>query len=80
MVVTSTTEAEFLAISAATKTTACMRHLGQELEILTSEPTPLLSDNRGAVLITTNDASIQRTRHMGAHLGAFIGLAIDLPL
>jgi hypothetical protein len=67
-VVTSTTEAEYLAVSSTIKTVLCIKNLGSELKALDPEPVPLFCDNRGAVLITANETSTQRTRHMGAQL------------
>jgi hypothetical protein len=67
-VTTSTTEAEYVAVEAAIKNTLCIRALGGELGVISDAPTPVLCDNKGAVLITSNETSVQRTRHMGAKL------------
>lgn len=66
---TSTTEAEFVAVTAAAKKVASLREFGRQLQVVSSEPTPLYCDNRGAVLITANELSAQRTIHLGAQLG-----------
>ena len=67
-VATSTTEAEYLALSAAIKTVLCLKDVCQDLMFGESGAVPINSDNRGAVLIAKDDASTQRTRHLGAQL------------
>lgn len=65
--VTSTTEAEFMAISSATKNIP--RDIGKELKAVDrEEPVPLFLDNQRAVLVASNEKSKQRTRHLGAQL------------
>ena len=67
-VTTSTTEAEYVAVESAIKSTVCIKELGRELKVIPDKPVPIFCDNKGAVLITSNDTSVQRTRHMGAKL------------
>ena len=68
MAVISTTEAEFLSLTGLIKVVISLRYICRELRLIKDEPTEILCDNRGAVLVTQNDASLQRTRHLGAHL------------
>lgn len=68
MNVTSTTEAEYLALSSTVKSVLIVRNLAKDLDLDCSYPTKIFSDNRGAVSIATNEASAQRTRHLGAQL------------
>jgi len=66
--VSSTTEAEFVAVSSTIKNVLCLRDLSRQIGLPDPKPTPILCDNKGAVQIITNDASAQRTRHLGAQL------------
>lgn len=68
MSVTSTTEAEFLSLTNLIKVVISLREICRELRLIKDEPTEVHCDNRGAVLVTQNDASVQRTRHLGALL------------
>lgn len=66
--VTSITEAEYFAVASTIKTVKCIRNLGIEIGLSPKQPVDLFCDNSGAVLITTDEGSSQRTRHLGAQL------------
>lgn len=68
MAVTSTTEAEFLSLTGLIKVVISLRDICRELRLKDDAPIEILCDNRGAVLVTQNDASVQWTRHLGTHL------------
>lgn len=67
-VVTSTTEAEYLALSATTKLALFIKEFGGCLGLLTPAPAEIKCDNRSVVDLVTGQAITQRTRHMGAQL------------
>lgn len=64
--VTSTTEAEFCAATKAIKSLLCIKDIDIQLEVIDDKPVPLYCDNAGAVLIASNERSVQRARHIGA--------------
>lgn len=66
--VTSTTEAEYVSLASTIKMVLLLRELVKQLNIGVDRPTKIYCDNRGTVAIATNDASAQRTRHLGAQL------------
>ena len=45
-----------------------MKSLISDLGLADKHPVPILCDNKGTVLITSNESSAQRTRHLGAQL------------
>ena len=67
-VVTSTTEAETLALSSTVKTVTFLRHFAESIKALPPQKVPVKCDNSGTVLLVKGEASTQRTRHIGAQL------------
>lgn len=66
---TSTSEAELLAVSDVTKELTYLKRIKYQLDRKTSIPAPIFCDFLGTTQILNGDASTQRTRHIGAHLG-----------
>jgi len=61
----STTEAEYMAASDATREIVWLRDLLAELnQLKLSEPTPLYQDNQGAIFLENNNCSNQRSKHI----------------
>ena len=68
LVTLSSTEAEAVSICTTVKDIIIIRKLAIELGIIDDSPTTLYCDNESAIKITTNERSINRTRHMGVQL------------
>ena len=60
----STAEAEYMAISSTTQELMWIRQLLDELMMPLKYPIRLLSDNRAAISISTNDVNHSRTKHI----------------
>ena len=62
-VATSTTAAEYMAISDASREAVARLHLFEELNIDISKPT-ILSDSTGALAVSEDPTNYQRTKHI----------------
>jgi hypothetical protein len=60
----STTEAEYVAINAATKEAVYIKQLLKELNEFKQEIFPLYTDNNGALLLAKNPIFHERTKHI----------------
>ena len=60
----STTEAEFVAMSESVKEAIWLRHLIQSLGFPSHAPTPIFSDNQGAIQLVKNPKYHKRTKHI----------------
>ena len=60
----STTEAEYMAMSAATQEIKWVNQLLEELNLKQKEPVTLYTDNKSAKAISENDVSHDRTKHI----------------
>ena len=60
----STTEAEFVAMSESVKEAIWLRRLLQSLGFPTTVPTPIFSDNQGAIQLVKNPKFHKRTKHI----------------
>jgi len=60
----STTEAEYVAASTATKEIAWLRNLLNDIGCCQHQPTPLLCDNQSAIRLVRNPEFHQRTKHI----------------
>ena len=63
-VATSTTEAEYIAASEATKEAVWLRRLITQLGAKQREPTPIKCDNQSAIKLTKNPEYHRRTKHI----------------
>merc|ERR1712115_22364 len=61
---TSSTEAEFIAAVAASKTAIYLRSILTDLGFLPSSPTPLFEDNEAAIKIINNNHPTDRVHHL----------------
>lgn len=61
---TSTTEAEFLSLCAASKAAKCLRQLISDCGYKQRSPTTLFSDNQRAIALVKNPESAKRTKHI----------------
>lgn len=61
---TSTTEAEFVALCTATKTTVWLRKLLEDLHKFQKCPTAIMCDNQRAITLVRNPESSKRTKHI----------------
>jgi hypothetical protein len=61
----STTEAELVALDYAAREAVYLRSLMRTVAVPQHEPTPLHEDNEGCVHLAANEASLNRTRHVG---------------
>lgn len=66
--ISATTKAKFVAVSSTIKNLLWLRDLPRQIGLPDSKSTPIFCDTEGVVEITTNDASAQRTMHIGAQL------------
>ena len=64
IVALSTSEAEYVALSAATQEAVWLRRLLTDLQVTLSEPTVLMEDNQGAIAIARNPTAHARTKHI----------------
>ena len=66
IVALSTSEAEYVALSAATQEAVWLRRLLTDLQVTLSEPTVLMEDNQGAIAIAIarNPTAHARTKHI----------------
>jgi len=60
----STTEAEYVALSAAVQEAVWLRKVLSDLNLPMSEPTTLREDNQGAIAMTKNPIAHGRTKHI----------------
>ena len=60
----STTEAEFVAMAESVKEAIWLRRLLQSLGISSPNPTPIFSDNQGAIQLVKNPKYHKRTKHI----------------
>ena len=65
IVALSTSEAEYVALSAATQEAVWLRRLLTDLQVTLSEPTVLMEDNQGAIAIARNPTAHARMKHIG---------------
>ena len=63
MVALSTTEAEYIAMSATAREVIWLRQLLPDLGVVVTGSTSLYGDNRSAILITGNPIFHERTKH-----------------
>lgn len=61
---TSTTESEFVALCAATKSTIWLRKLISDLGQKQTQPTQIRCDNQRAITLVKNPESSKRTKHI----------------
>lgn len=64
VVATSSTEAEYIAISQATKEALWMRKLQSDLKDEPRRPTAIYEDNQGCIRLTANPEAFARTKHI----------------
>ena len=64
IVALSTSEAEYVALTAATQDAVWLRLLLSDLKVALDEPTLLMEDNQGAIAIAKNPTSHARTKHI----------------
>lgn len=64
IVVLSTSEAEYVALSAVTQEAVWLRQLLTDLQVTLSEPIVLMEDNQGAIAIARNPTGHARTKHI----------------
>ena len=64
VVALSTSEAEYVALSAATQEATWLRRLLSDLNVSTTTPTVLMEDNQGAIAIARNPIIHARTKHI----------------
>ena len=64
IVALSTSEAEYVALCAATQEAVWLRRLLADLKVTTSGPTLLMEDNQGAIAISKNPTVHARTKHI----------------
>jgi len=68
IVVLSTSEAEYIALSLATREVEWLRKmLIIDLKVASQQPTTLMEDNQGAIAIARNPVAHARTKHIGYH-------------
>jgi hypothetical protein len=60
----SSTEAEYVALTQATKEAIWLRALFKDLGQEQTAPTTIYEDNKSAIALTTNSANHQRTKHI----------------
>ncbi|KMQ86839.1 copia protein [Lasius niger] len=60
----STTEAEYIAASDATKELIWLRHLLESMGVVTDGPTTMKVDNQGAIKLIKNPEYHKRTKHI----------------
>lgn len=65
---TSSTEAEFVALCAATKEAIWLKNLALELSIIDERPIVIKCDNTSTISIAENEQAAKRTRHLGAQI------------
>lgn len=64
IVALSTSEAEYVALSATTQEAVWLGGLLSDLQVTLSEPTVLMEDNQGAIAIARNPTAHARTKHI----------------
>ena len=64
IVTTSSTEAEYIAVSEAAREAVWLRSLLRELELLPSGPTTVYCDNNGAIALSFDQAFHARVKHV----------------
>src|SRR5271170_4737874 len=60
----SSTEAEYMALSDASRQLAWIRNFLEEIDMEIEGPTPLCADNQGAIFLAVNPAHDRRTKHI----------------
>ena len=64
IVALSTSEAEYVALSAATQEVVWLRRLLVDLKSTSNGPTVIMEDNQGAIAIARNPTAHARTKHI----------------
>ena len=64
MIVLSTSEAEYIALCAATREATWLRRLLTDFKAPPERPTTIREDNQSAIAIATNPISQARTKHV----------------
>jgi hypothetical protein len=63
----SSTEAEYMALSDASRQCAWLRSMQHEIGYTLTNPTPICSDNNGSIFLAVNPAHDHRTKHINIH-------------
>ena len=63
-IATSTTEAEYVAVSEACREVCWLRQVLKELDLEQCNPTPLLCDNNGAIALSSDPTFHARVKHI----------------
>ena len=64
IVALSSTEAEYIALCAATQEVAWLRRLLAGIDLLQKDPTTIFEDNQGAMALSKNPKNHSRTKHI----------------